>query len=381
MKPGIGRFLLPLLTSVLIVGSAPVLGKARDALLDAFGGRFLAFLAGALALGAAAAFLTALLRIREERGKRYGLLLSAAALVGLQVWWWQSGDRRVDLVERIHLVEYGGLALLFHRAFRPLFSGVTSSLLTLSAVGTVGVLDELVQWWSPIRTGDQRDVWLNLFAGLIGLLVAMALAPQEESSRRLDRREARAILAGTASLLLGLATLLEVAHLGHPAGDETIRFRSFFQPERLPELAAERALRWAAAPPVMTAYGREDFFLTEAAWHVQARNAAWDAGDMTGAWVENRILEKWYSPFLDLKSFQSGIVHRWPAAQQAEAERRRANPLPGAPGPYWSPVLAGRVVIGPAASRIRVLLWGSLGLAVAGLLFSRRREPRSSGRP
>lgn len=375
------RLALALAVAALIVASAPILGKVRDALLGALGGRFLNLLAAALALGGAAAFLTVLLRIRDDRGRRYGLLFCAATLVGLQVWWWQSGDRRVDLVERVHLIEYGGLALLFHRAFALRRPGAALAPLTLLAVGTVGVMDEWVQWWSPIRTGDQRDVWLNLFAGLIGGLVATALAPREHTTGRLDRAGVRAICASAALFLAGLATLVEVAHLGHEVGDGEIRFRSFFAPERLPELVAERTARWSVDPPVLAAYAQEDFFLTEAAWHVQARNLAWDAGDMTGAWVENQILERWYPPFLELESFQSGQPHRWPPSQLQEAATRRANPLPGGPGPYWSPVLAGRVVIGTAANRLCWLLRAGLTLAVAGWLVSRRPGSRSSNRP
>lgn len=374
------RLVLALFASILIVGSAPILGKVRDALLDTFDRRLLGLLAGALALAGMVAFATALLRVRDDRGRRYGLLLAAAGLIGLQVWWWRSGDARVDVVERVHLLEYGGLALLFHRAFGLVRPGLGLPPLTLLTVGTVGVLDELVQWWSAIRTGDQRDVWLNLCAGLIGVLVATALAPRAITTGRFDRSSLAATSAAAALFLAGYGALLEVAHLGHEAGDAEIRFRSFFPPERLPVLSADRAARWGSTPPMLAAYAREDFYLTEAAWHVQARNAAWEAGDMTGAWVENRILELWYPPFLDLASFSTGVVHRWPASQRQEAELRRARPLPGGPGPYWSPVLAGRVLIAPEAGRVRSWVWGGFAVALAGWLvsaFSRRPALRS----
>jgi hypothetical protein len=364
----------------LILSSAPILGKVRDSLLATFDRRFLGLLAVALALVGLVAFATALLRVREDRGRRYGLLVAAAGLIGLQVWWWQSGDARVDVVERVHLLEYGGLALLFHRAFAMVRPGLGLAPLTLLAVGTVGVLDELVQWWSAIRTGDQRDVWLNLFAGLIGVLVASALAPRAVTTGPFDRSGRAATSLAATLFLAGYGTLLEVAHLGHEAGDAEIRFRSFFPPERLPAMSGDRAARWGTKPPVLAAYAREDFYLTEAAWHVQARNAAWEAGDMTGAWVENRILELWYPPFLDLASFSTGVVHRWPASQRQEAEVGRAHPLPGGPGPYWSPVLAGRILIDPVAGRVRSSIWGGFVVALAGWLataFSRRPALRS----
>lgn len=369
------RLVLALGAAAVIVMTAPVLGRLRDFLLDTFGTRFLGLLALGLTLAGALVFALALRRIRENRLRRYGWLAAAGALVAFQLWWWASGDQRVDLVERVHLIEYGGLALLFHRAFELRFRGGAPAALALLAVGTAGVADELAQWWSPIRTGDQRDVWLNLFAGLIGLCVARALAAPSPAAP--VARAAPSLWGLAALFVASFGALVELAHVGFAAGDQEIRFRSFFAADRLPQLAAERAVRWATAPPTLTAFGREDFFLTEAAWHVQARNAAWEAGDWTGAWVENRILELWYPPFLDLASFKSGVVHRWPAEQRAQAEAGRAQPLPGAPGPYWSPVLAGRVLIGPKVAWLR----GGFVVAVAGCLvgwwLSRRRAFRA----
>lgn len=368
------RLALALGVAAAIVVTAPVLGKVRDLLLDALGARYLGLLGVGLALSAGVVFGLALRRIRDQRPRRYAWLAAAGALVGFQVWWWASGDQRVDLVERVHLLEYGGLALLFHRAFELRFRGWAPAGLALLAVGTVGVADELMQWWSPIRTGDQRDVWLNLFAGLIGLCLARALAVAGPVSR--TTRAATPLFGLAALFFASFGTLVEVAHLGFAAGDEEIRFRSFFSPERLPAVAAARAARWPTLPPKLTAYAREDFFLTESAWHVQARNAAWEAGDWTGAWVENRILERWYPPFLDLVSFKNGVVHRWPAEQRAQAEAGRARPLPGAPGPYWSLVLSGRVVIGPWVGFLRGGFSAAFALALGAWWFSRRRVLR-----
>jgi hypothetical protein len=370
------RLAFALGVAAVIVVTAPVLGRLRDLLLDTFGARFLGFLAIGLTLAGALVFGLALRSIRENRLRRYGWLAVAGALVAFQLWWWASGDQRVDLVERVHLIEYGSLALLFHRVFELRFRGWAPAALALLAVGTAGVADELAQWWSPIRTGDQRDVWLNLFAGLIGLCVARALAGPSPAAS--VARAAPSLWALAALFLASFGTLVELAHLGFTAGDEAIRFRSFFAPGRLPVLAADRAARWATSPPKMTAYGREDFFLTEAAWHVQARNSAWEAGDWTGAWVENRILELWYPPFLDLVSFRNGVVHRWPPEQRAQAEAGCAQPLPGAPGPYWSPVLAGRVVIGPWVARLRAGFLAAVACSLTGWWLSRRRASRSS---
>ncbi len=62
--------------------------------------------------------------------------------------------------------------------------------------------------------------------------------------------------------------------------------------------------------------------MSEGVWHVQARNKAWEAGDVLAAWHENQILENFYAPVLDTPSFVSKTGHRWPPPQRADAQQR-----------------------------------------------------------
>ena len=63
---------------------------------------------------------------------------------------------------------------------------------------------------------------------------------------------------------------------------------------------------------------------------------------MTGTWPPraNRILEKYYAPFLDLESFRGSGVHRYPpeVRQELEAQAPRRDPER-----YVSPVLEHRI--------------------------------------
>ena len=72
-------------------------------------------------------------------------------------------------VAKIHLVQYGLLAVLILRAARldvNLFAAyVLAPALTL--IGGVG--DELLQGYLPDRVGDLEDIWLNVAAALLGL--------------------------------------------------------------------------------------------------------------------------------------------------------------------------------------------------------------------
>jgi len=109
----------------------------------------------------------------------------------------------------------------------------------------------------------------------------------------------------------------------------------------------------------MPVLGRQDYFLTEGGWHAQSRNEAYAAGDFRRAWFENRILEKYYDAFLDLRSFSSGEIHRWAPGQRAEVDAGRPGPPAGG---YTSPVGESRIYLRPTATE---LWWTAIALAAA----------------
>jgi hypothetical protein len=113
-------------------------------------------------------------------------------------------------------------------------------------------------------------------------------------------------------------------HVGHEVQDAEIgAFRSRYTAAELAALARARAERWRDQPPLaQRRLSREDQYLSEGLWHVQRRNQAWSAGDVATAWRENRILEKFYAPILDARTYGSASGHRWPAEQRAEAASR-----------------------------------------------------------
>jgi hypothetical protein len=366
----------PLLLALFIVATAPFMGTLRDLLLDLFGRRFVVALAAGFAVVVAGLVVAAALRVREPRRStrllRLGGLALALVLLGVQVVGFGTGNLRVDAVERIHFLEYGALGLLFYRAFRR--HGDASVLpLTVLAVALVGIVDEAVQWWTPVRTGDVRDVALNAYAGLCGLLFGVALEPPRGFRWRPDLPAARRIGRTAAGVLLAFALFFDRAHLGYEIADPEIgRFRSFHSRERLAELKAERARAWAADPPAgLAPLGKEDFYLTAAGWHVEHRNTSYHRGDWFHAWKENRILEVYYTPFLALRSFRPPHApHRLPEAQRSEINAKRPRPDPE---PYESPVLRGRVAVVPRAS-----FWVAMALlAAAAALLPELARPRS----
>jgi hypothetical protein len=103
-------------------------------------------------------------------------------------------------------------------------------------------------------------------------------------------------------------------------------FRSRYTAGELDEVSVRRQTEWAARPPLTwSRFAREDQYFTEAMAHVRQRNRLWEAGEIGGAWQENRILERYYAPALDTPSWVSSTGHRWPPAQRADAEARAGH--------------------------------------------------------
>ncbi|HEX6201176.1 MAG TPA: VanZ family protein [Thermoanaerobaculia bacterium] len=372
------RWLPPLALSAAVVMLAPFVGVLQRWLRESFGLGYLRWVTVALAVAGVLALAWALARIRERRALRYGTLALAGALVALQMAAWRTGAAETDVVERVHLLEYGLLAILFDRAFRPRHPGRLLPALALAAVALVSLADEWVQWLTPVRVGDARDVVLNLWAGAVGLLVGLAFSPAPGLLRRSGPTSGRLAAGLGAVVVFAGAGFFDLAHLGHEVRDPRAGvFLSWHAPEQLLLAAEDRARRWPVeGPPPSRPLALEDSFQTEAGWHASARNQAVAAGDLATAWRENRILERWYRPFLDHRTGQ-----RWPPAQRRATREELLARDPAALGPsprYRSPALVGRVVPGPPAA----LLWTGAA-AVAGALgwvaFGGRKMGRVAG--
>ena len=357
--------------------AAPVTGKLRDFLLSTFPGTFLKVLAGGLALlavgvGAAAA------RVAWRRRSRSRALwwTSAMGLLGIQLVFFAEADGSVNVVEKVHIVQYGLLALLAARAFaaaRGTDDGETvlsvpAVLIPAALVAAVaGLVDESVQGFFQLRTGDIRDVGLNTLSALMGACVAAASSGWSRQEWDVRPAVRRRIGLGMALWIFGLGLFLDQAHLGYRHRDPEIgEFQSWFTLQELKELADARRRTWTASPPTgLRAWDRQDYFLTEAAWHANHRNERLQAEDWLMAWRADQILRRYYDPFLDIESFRGSGKHRWDPDLHArvEAAARVAEGTGEAsthPSVYRSPVLGKRIYVWPRAA-YRVL-WGMLVL-------------------
>lgn len=367
-SPPRGPFVLAIVVAAALVLSAPFVGQIRSAVKQAFPGQFLLIVGVVIAIGVVAALAAAAWRIRDRRLARYGAI-AASVLIAVGYSAWNATEfPESNAVERFHFLQYGLITFLFYRAWRPLDDGAVLVLPVLAGL-IVGTVEEWLQWFIPARVGDIRDVALNLVAIVSGLLFSLGLDPPRRLSAAIAPPSRPRVVRMTIAAALTLAVFFHVLHLGHEIVDPEIgTFTSRYSAERLAALQSERTSAWAVTPPPTTLVrlSREDQYLSEGIEHVRERNELWTAGDIRGAWLENRILEQYYSPVLETPTHH-GPAHRWPAAQRADAQQRAAERSTGsgsAPGrqPFISRAYPYRIFPWP-----KLVFWTAVLLTIGGI--------------
>lgn len=342
------------IASAVVVSAAPFMGQLNAWLRRAAPDHFLTIVIASLAVFAALGLAAAVRSIRERHAVRYGAIAAALAVAVAYSLATTTGSRDVDWVERVHFVEYGLLGFLFYRAWRT--AGDVSCLVLPVLAGLfVGLAEEWLQWFIPVRVGELHDVLLNLVAVSCGLAVSVAANPPAAFSWRLPRTSRRRLAVLGSAVTLAFAFFLDQVHWGHLITRDGINFRSHYSGAQLVALGRERVSRWQAHPPaVLRRLSREDQYLDEGLWHVRRRNLV-PAPD---AWAENRILEEFYAPVLDTPSYVSASGHRWAPEQRAAAEAAAAGrgAFISAAEPY------------PLYTLPRWWLWSAAGIFVAALL-------------
>lgn len=346
--------------SAIVIVAAPYVGQIRGAIQAALPGQYRLIIGGTIALGVAAALVHALIRIRERRLLRYGLIAGAVAVGTIYAVATATGNALVDVVERFHFVEYGFITLLFYRAWhdRP---NVTVLVFPLLAGTMVGTLDEAVQWLVPARVGEWHDVLLDLVAVACGLVFSVGVQPPVALTTRLDRGTRRELALFVAACAVTVAGFFHAVHLGHEIdGGQAGRFLSRFTAAQLEEAAKDRAVRWRdQAPTVLHRFSIEDHYLAEGVWHIQRRNE----GTGRHTWKENVILERFFDPVLQFPTYSTPSGARWSTEQRASVETREAvhdGPYVSDANPYpiytWNPVVFWAGVAGLIAALVFVIV-------------------------
>jgi hypothetical protein len=307
--------------------------------------------------------------------------------------------------EALHFVQYGVLGVLAWLALRPSLPDAGSFLGATLVGGIVGLVDEGIQWATPMRVWGLRDVGLNLFAaGLVQLALAGGFAP--ELARRRPGAASLRRLCALAALALGLlaASLLNTPPrtawiADHVPGLEGVRDHVMAEygflhedPElgrfrsRLDAAALRRAdaTRAEEAARILDAYGGADYprfladhpsgadaFVHEARVHVFRRDyhlavgrrpeaePAERARAATLALGEQRILERHFGRTLLASGHQLAPDERAWLEQEAE------------PGRDYESAVSGEVITRFGEAHVLVVaalgLTGLLAIALRGM--------------
>ena len=327
------RFAAPTLIALWIVGSAPFLGRLTRWIQEDVDRSLLVIVPTILFWGAVAAFVVWVVRsARRLRRKNWiamalGLLWAAVQATALA-----RGRPEESALERMHLVLYGVVALLLYRALlRGGRSAVAAAFSAAVLTSLVGLADEFVQWLVWVRAGDFYDCLLNASAAGCGVVFGAGLFGFDTQAPSLQERRAIAVL--WVVLAVASVGLVGRPHLGHRISDPELgSFRSYYSAGQLERLNQNRTVRWPAKQPPTPPFQPwhiEDHFLSEAAWHVQARNEAFDAEDWPTAAAEQAILSRYYPAVLEeVRNPDGNLRHAFPPDRVQRLQREGVVPVP-----------------------------------------------------
>ncbi|MCU0303955.1 MAG: VanZ family protein [Thermoanaerobaculales bacterium] len=358
------------------------------------------------ALLAASAVGGAICLRRSGTGLRPGAL-GWLALVTLALVLWAYGLRRVP-EESVHLVEYGALAVLLHRALRSSIPDPAVFAAAAIVGAMVGTVDEAIQWVVPSRTWDWRDVAINAGAGALvqlGLWRAVWMPVRRVSAsslRLLLRLAAAALLLVTLCLANTPARVARYAprlpHAGHltstlnPMAEYGRRhlvpgIGAFASRLTLDELAENDRRRADEAAATVDAYLHrygefldtwpvaDDPFTYELRVHLFARDRnlakAREAGatgseareHLSIAWSENLLIERFFSASLARSAYPWGETLR----QRVDSTRDPDHRFVSAVGSHL-------ITIAPEGALRVVLLAAVVGLLAIDRARGRARE-------
>jgi len=152
--------------SLLIYATIPVIRPLQMWIKTEIGSATFGFLTLAALAAAAAGGLHLVRRSKPQLSLSAIIWVIAAAAAG-GLWTLRLWD---NPEEAVHLVEYGLLALLTANALRHRSDHRLLFVQAAFLVAMVGTVDELIQWITPERYFDWRDIRLNAGAGLLALL-------------------------------------------------------------------------------------------------------------------------------------------------------------------------------------------------------------------
>ncbi len=363
----------------------------------------------AIAVGAIAAVRWFRARQTVLQPRQKGVLAGMVALFA-----WGTWHLRANPEEALHLIEYGVLSLLLFRAFSRRYPDRGAYVVSFLLGALLGIVDEVIQWLTPERFFDFRDVAINVLAVLaIQVGLAAGLAPQLWSrpfgvrSARTAWRQIRLILvllflcfsntpefwrplySYRPNLFVFGKTMVEYGHrhrdpevgtFNSRMTEEDLRFTDARRAEDIASIMERRGSdgnysaflqRYTAASDPFAMEFRVRLFRRDRNWRDARANRSDSkkfAEYATVAFGEQRLLENWFGESLRASG------RDWPAEVRAQVAAAAT------PGVYHSPV-SRELITRFTELQVQVVL-GVLILVVvaAGRYDVARRKRRERGR-
>lgn len=169
------------LGTIVILAFVPYANAIQKQLRDLVGAQGLRWALIGVVAAAAAGVGVAIVRRRPAfEPARLSRTLFVPALAAV---WMASLD---VAAEAFHLVEYGLLGAVAYRALSFRLSGPAVYVAAAALTGSVGVVDEFVQWLVPGRFWGLHDVGLNVAGGVLAqvwIALARRRQPSSDSGR------------------------------------------------------------------------------------------------------------------------------------------------------------------------------------------------------
>lgn len=146
--------------TALIFVSVPLVRGIREPVAELLGAAAFGWLtiAGLLTAGVAVVWIAAKRVRRIPVGNLVALTIVGVISLFATVQLWQRPE------EAVHLLEYGILGVLITRALRHHDDDSAQYLVAIAIGAMIGTIDEVLQFVTPLRFFDFRDVWLNAAA-------------------------------------------------------------------------------------------------------------------------------------------------------------------------------------------------------------------------
>lgn len=292
------------LYSVLIILTAPYVGFFRDYLWGEHRELYEPILRTVFYICTGLFLFYCLRTIRDKILERYLWLIGIIAFLAAGMWVLRTSMSSVNLIEKIHLVEYGLLGIAAFGFFRNFSFRRIIHFYSILFVFLVAICDEAFQHVLAIRTGEFRDVLINLLAGITSQLFIILVVRPAYLKGRTWRIRLPEFFTMMSLLILMVGSFIYYVQSGYLIQTGAGAFYSYHAPEELLEVNRRKKLEGMARmqEQLKTQEGLwalEDFYLTEAKRHLNRRNFLASLNDLEPAYCENTILEKYYSAHLE----------------------------------------------------------------------------------